>query len=77
VNFTNGGPAPGESRNKLFTVGHSNLPFREFVALLKDHGIELVADVRSVPEGARLKHFRAPAIEKLLRAEHLAYLFAG
>jgi uncharacterized protein (DUF488 family) len=61
----------------LFTVGHSILEFRNFVTLLKDHGVELVVDVRSTPQSARLPHFGQPAFEKLLHDEHLDYRFLG
>src|SRR5208282_6438505 len=61
----------------LFTVGHSILEFESFVALLKDHAVQLVADVRSTPQSARLPHFSQPAFENLLRAEGLDYLFLG
>jgi uncharacterized protein (DUF488 family) len=61
----------------LFTVGHSILEFENFAALLKDHGVELVVDVRSTPQSARLPHFSLPAFENLLRAEHFEYLFLG
>ena len=65
------------SRKPLFTVGHSILEFRDFVALLKVNGVELVADVRSTPQSARMPHFSQPAFEKLLSGEHIAYLFLG
>lgn len=71
---------PGKGANglkPLYTVGHSILDFASFVALLKDHGVQMVADVRSVPQSARLPHFSQPAFEKLLSAEHLTYLFLG
>ena len=61
----------------LFTVGHSILDFENFAALLKDHAVQLVADVRSLPQSARLPHFSQPAFENLLRAEGLDYLFLG
>jgi uncharacterized protein (DUF488 family) len=53
------------------------LEFEPFAKLLKDCGIELVADVRSLPQSARLPHFSQPAFEKLLSAEHISYLFLG
>jgi hypothetical protein len=61
----------------LFTIGHSVLEFGDFVALLEDHSVEVVADIRSVPQSARLAHFSQPAFEKLLSAEHIGYLFLG
>lgn len=61
----------------LFTVGHSNLEFPDFVALIKHHGVELVADVRSVPQSGRFPQFSQPAFEKMLAAEHIVYTFFG
>jgi uncharacterized protein (DUF488 family) len=61
----------------LFTVGHSILEFTSFAQLLKGCGVELVADVRSLPQSARLPHFSQPALEKLLGEEHISYLFLG
>jgi uncharacterized protein (DUF488 family) len=61
----------------LFTVGHSILEFENFAALLKDHGVELVVDVRSTPQSGRQPQFSLPGFEKLLRTEHLEYLFLG
>jgi uncharacterized protein (DUF488 family) len=70
-------PANANGPHPLFTVGHSILEFENFAALLKDHGVELVVDVRTVPQSARLPQFSLPGFEKLLRAEHLEYLFLG
>jgi uncharacterized protein (DUF488 family) len=53
------------------------LDFEQFAKLLQGAGVELVADVRSLPQSARLPHFSQPAFEKLLGAEHIAYLFLG
>ena len=70
-------PANSNGLKPLFTLGHSILEFGNFAALLKDHGVELVVDVRSTPQSARLPHFSQPAFEKLLHAEQFAYLFLG
>jgi uncharacterized protein (DUF488 family) len=77
VRSGNSYPANANALRPLFTVGHSILEFANFAALLKDHGVELVVDVRSTPQSARLPHFGMPAFEILLRAEHLDYLFLG
>jgi uncharacterized protein (DUF488 family) len=68
---------PAKGVKPLFTIGHSILDFQTFVAMLMDHGVELVADLRSTPQSARLPHFSQPPLEKLLGAEHVAYLFLG
>ena len=36
-------------RHPLFTIGHSNHSIERFLALLRPHGVEAVADVRSRP----------------------------
>ena len=33
----------------IYTIGHSTRPLPEFVALLREAGVDLIADVRSVP----------------------------
>lgn len=70
-------PATSGGLRPLFTVGHSILDFGPFAKLLEDCGVELVADVRSLPQSARLPHFSHPALEKLLGDEHISYLFLG
>ena len=64
-------PATSGGLRPLFTVGHSILEFGSFAELVKDCGIKLVADVRSLPQSARLPHFSQPALEKLLGDEHI------
>ncbi|MCD6129227.1 DUF488 family protein, partial [Candidatus Bipolaricaulota bacterium] len=36
-------------RKTIFTLGHSSLPWEEFLALLREHGIDVVVDVRRFP----------------------------
>ena len=61
----------------LYTIGHSNHAFEHFVALLQEHGVELVADVRSVPASARHPQFSRKALEPALAARGIRYLFLG
>jgi hypothetical protein len=77
VRSGNGYPANANGLQPLFTVGHSVLEFENFAVLLKDHGVELVADVRSTPQSGRQPQFSLPGFEKLLRAEQVDYLFLG
>jgi hypothetical protein len=77
VQLENSRPTNSGGLKPLFTVGHSILDFEQFAKLLKDFGVELVADVRSVQQSARLPHFSQPAFEKLLGDEHISYLFFG
>jgi uncharacterized protein (DUF488 family) len=52
----------------LFTVGHSTRSLEELVALLREHDVGLLADVRTAPGSRRLPHFsRAALAEDLPR----------
>jgi uncharacterized protein (DUF488 family) len=62
---------------RLFTVGHSNLDFEQFVKLLRDSAVELVVDVRTKPQSSRFPQFSQPGFQRLLAAEGIAYLFLG
>ena len=41
----------------LFSIGHSNIPAERFVALLRDAGVDAIADVRSTPFSRRFPWF--------------------
>ncbi|MBJ7598777.1 MAG: DNA repair protein [Candidatus Nephthysia bennettiae] len=58
----------------VFTVGHSTRSLDELVALLREHGVEVLADVRTAPGSRRLPHFSRPALEALLPPRGLGYV---
>lgn len=60
----------------LFTIGHSTHEFAKFLGLLKQHEIEVVADVRSRPY-SRFEWFSRPALEKALKENGIRYVFLG
>nr|MBP9503412.1 DUF488 family protein [Promineifilum sp.] len=37
------------NEHPIYTIGHSTRSLEEFIALLREHGVTLVADVRTVP----------------------------
>ncbi len=61
----------------LFTVGHSNLEIDQFVGLLANLQVELLADVRTAPHSGRFPQFSQPVLQKRLEAEGIGYLFFG
>jgi uncharacterized protein (DUF488 family) len=65
------------SAHQLFTVGHSNRSPDEFVALLHQHRVQLVADVRSQPTSARFPYFSSDPLRARLRDEDVEYRFWG
>jgi uncharacterized protein (DUF488 family) len=58
---------------KLFTIGHSNRSFEEFLELLKAHGVEQVIDVRSIPKSRHNPQFERTALAKSLRQRGVGY----
>lgn len=62
---------------KLWTIGHSNHPADRFSALLQQHGIETVVDVRSQPYSRFSPHFRQARLRDLLLDIGISYLFLG
>jgi len=60
---------------QIYTVGHSNLSFEQFVSLLKEFGICLVADIRRYPSSRKFPHFNRQVLCKLLAAENIEYLW--
>lgn len=64
-------------RHSVFTVGHSNLEIGKFVALLKQHGIQAIADVRSSPYSQYNPQFNRELLQKSLQEHGIAYVFLG
>lgn len=61
----------------IYTIGHSNHPGERFLKLLQDHGIEVVADVRSRPYSRYVPHFNRKALAQKLAEVDIRYLFLG
>jgi uncharacterized protein (DUF488 family) len=61
----------------LYTVGHSSQSIEELIGRLQPHGIETLADVRSVPYSRRYPHFSREALQKSLIVAGIRYLFLG
>jgi len=61
----------------VFTIGHSTQPAERFIALLKQHGITAVADVRSQPYSRMNPQFNREDLREALRESGVAYVFLG
>jgi uncharacterized protein (DUF488 family) len=59
--------------NTLLTIGHSTHPIDEFIELLKRHGVDEIADVRSVPKSRHCPQFNAAPLEESLRQARIHY----
>ena len=58
----------------VWTVGHSTHAFDVFADLLGEHGIELLADIRSVPKSRRHPHFHTDSLAASLPGRGVAYM---
>ena len=56
----------------VYTLGHGRHPFAHFLWLLREHGIELVCDVRSAAR-SRWPQYQGRALEEALRANGISY----
>lgn len=61
----------------IYTIGHSNHPVEAFVALLREHGIEAVVDVRSQPYSQWASQFNRELLRNDLGEAGIAYDFMG
>jgi uncharacterized protein (DUF488 family) len=57
----------------IWTIGHSTRPPDEFIDLLRDERIELLADVRRYPASRMHPHFNADALTRSLAAVDVRY----
>jgi uncharacterized protein (DUF488 family) len=62
---------------RLFTIGHSNHSPTRLLELLREPGIEVVADVRSRPYSRRVEHARKTQLCMLLASAGIRYWFVG
>ena len=67
----------GSFEAHLLTIGHSNLPADRFMALLKEHGVTTVMDVRSVPFSRRFPWFSSRTLSERLQSKGIGYVMMG
>jgi uncharacterized protein (DUF488 family) len=67
--------APEDIRGNIviYTLGHSTRPADEFVRILWTYGIELVADIRTIPRSRRNPQYDQDALKRLLAKERGEY----
>ena len=58
----------------IFTIGHSTRSAAEFLALLQEHGVQCVVDVRKLTGSRRYPHFNADVLTSTLAAESIEYV---
>ncbi len=63
--------------NPVLTIGHSTHTTDAFIALLRMHGVEAVADVRSSPFSRFNPQFNRETLEQSLKGSGIRYVFLG
>ncbi len=58
----------------IYTIGHSNRSFDEFLRILKRFEIAVLADIRRFP-GSKFEHFRKKHLEKTLPENGIEYVW--
>ena len=65
------------ARHPVLTIGHSTHSLEAFVALLRQHGVTALADVRSAPFSRFNPQYNKEALDRGLEAHGIKYLFLG
>ena len=61
----------------VFTIGHSSHAIADFLALLGQHAVSAVADVRSTPFSRFNPQFNREVLHRKLTAAGIAYVYLG
>jgi uncharacterized protein (DUF488 family) len=59
----------------VWTIGHSTRPIAAYIALLREHAIEVVADVRRFPASRRYPQFNESSLRASLAAAGIDYVW--
>jgi len=61
---------------RIWTIGHSNRSVEAFLELLREHSIQVLADIRSFPT-SKIEHFRREEMERWLPENGIEYVWLG
>ena len=64
----------GTRTMQIHTLGHSNRPWGDFVAILAHYAIRTLVDVRSLPGSRAWPHFNKREMERVLPESGIAYV---
>jgi uncharacterized protein (DUF488 family) len=60
---------------RVFTIGHSSHSFEQFLSLLTEFHIYVVADIRRYPGSGKWPQFNSETLNTLLEAENIRYIW--
>jgi uncharacterized protein (DUF488 family) len=64
----------GDEAARFYSLGHSTRPLEEFMTLLGNHGVAIVADVRTYPRSRRYPQYDLEAMAASLPAAGVRYV---
>ncbi len=67
----------GKQPVPIYTIGYGSHAIEDFVAMLQQHGIKFLIDVRSQPYSRFKPEFSKEALDKALRSRGIRYVFMG
>lgn len=59
---------------RIYTIGHSTRTLDELIRLLRESGVERLADIRRFPGSRRFPHFSRESLAKALPEEGIEYV---
>jgi uncharacterized protein (DUF488 family) len=62
-------------RSAVLTIGHSNRTWKEFLEILRAHGVKGVIDVRSIPRSRHNPQFNRETLSAKLRVARISYVY--
>jgi hypothetical protein len=72
--------SPGDLRSgsggepSILTIGHSTRPIDEFIKLLRQHGVERLVDIRTIPRSRHNPQFNSAAVAKSVEDKGVGYV---
>lgn len=60
---------------RIFTIGHSNRPLEEFLALLRQNGVACLLDIRTVPKSRHNPQFGQDLLAPALQEAGIVYRY--
>jgi uncharacterized protein (DUF488 family) len=58
----------------VFTIGHSTRTWKDFLDLLRAHGVKRIMDIRSIPRSRHNPQFNRETLSTKLRAARIGYV---
>jgi uncharacterized protein (DUF488 family) len=58
---------------RVYTIGHSTRPIEDFLSLLRQHGVDVLVDIRTIPKSRRNPQYWHDALAASLADAGIAY----